>query len=198
MLLVGLIALLVPQTPAMAASSATHQATETGWTAVLSTWPGQGYWNGGPLHEGRAPVGYQGWDAPSTIARSYFMFDTNPVRGKRVLRAEFVVWNSFSSTCLTTPVELWGATAISPQTTWSNQPQRWQLDQRYVPGAGQHCGPSQPISFDITSYVAQVAASGAPDVTFGLAGNEYDRTAFRKFDTSSSTGNRPQLLITYE
>jgi hypothetical protein len=42
-----------------------------------------------------------------------------------------------------------------------------------------------------------LAATGAQEATFGLAGNEFDQRAWRRFDTSRS-GVRPQLNVHYE
>ena len=58
-----------------------------GWTKVFSGIPGSTHWGGSNDVDGWAKVGYCGWAGCNGIgtARSYFMFDTGFLAGKRVL-----------------------------------------------------------------------------------------------------------------
>ena len=197
--LAALAVLLVPQVPAAAAPLNQYQAPETGWTSVFREFPDQTNWNGANLGaDGRAGVGHTGtFTGHAVTARSFFQFDVGALRGKRVAGAELTVWNSHSASCSASTISLWGTAAITPATTWHAQPQRTHLQDRYLPGGGERCGGTVPVTFDVTAHVAQLAAAGVPEATFGLAGNEFDQWAWRKFDTSRS-GVRPQLNIRYE
>ncbi|WP_225850902.1 LamG-like jellyroll fold domain-containing protein [Streptomyces sp. HPF1205] len=165
------------------------------WTTVDAAYPTVPYYNGANMPanpNGQAMVGYsaEGGD----LGRSFFRMNTSTVAGKHILSATFQILEKWSWSCTPEPVQLWLTGAIGSGTDWNNQP-AWSTKVAEVSTAhgneGVGCSDGS-VEFNVTSMVAQAAASKWSNTTVGLrAANESDTYGWKRFDTN------PTLAVTY-
>jgi hypothetical protein len=170
------------------------------WALVYGTpgnLSGQAYWMGDG--DNIAKVGYTNRGDgrnPTVLVRSYFQFDTSSLIGKHILSAEFNAYEFFSPSCTPKPVGLHETGAITPSTTWNNQP--WIGQQLAVPNVAHGYSPNCPpawVGFGATGAVANAAGVGAATTTLmlkavdeGTGGSD----SWKKFDP-----NNVALNVTY-
>ncbi|MFJ5927912.1 ricin-type beta-trefoil lectin domain protein [Kitasatospora sp. NPDC092948] len=173
------------------------------WTWVQSAYPGTSNWKrtGGndSDHPGVGVCAYYpngGSCSPADKYRSFYQFDINPIYGAVVHYATMNMEEYVSAdwTCGNTyPLNLYLTSAISSDTTWSNQP--WQvggsLGSKSIGGSGHTgCYNNVPFSYDITGTLQQYTNNG--QLTFGLYGDESNQYAFKRFTY------QPSLSIEYD
>lgn len=146
----------------------------------------------------RPGVGYQGFDSPKGIERSFYQFDTRGYAGTVVTKATMAVWEDQSSdhSCTTSYlVDLYQTGPINTSTVWSNEPGiiGGRVGEAKVAGSGDaQCRDNVRFDYDVTS-VFQNYAPAHDTVTFGLrARNEADRMAFKRLDY------RPVIEVYYD
>ncbi|MGN9907460.1 LamG domain-containing protein [Phytohabitans sp. LJ34] len=152
-----------------------------GWTKVFSGAPGSTHWGGGNDVDGWAKVGYCGWAGCNGIGatRSYFMFDTGFLSGKRIISAGFNATIVYGPSCNTRNHQLFMANAgIGGGTSWNNAPQGWHVGTSGAQSNYSGCGGNKGIGFN----VAGALNSGGISTYFLKAEDEGDAYAWRKYD----------------
>ncbi|MEV0390103.1 hypothetical protein [Nonomuraea sp. NPDC050643] len=182
---------LVVNDSAPAAADTALAVNPTAWASISSKHPHRSHWvKYDPVgnEDDDASVGRT--DAPREITRSFFELDLSAFTGKRVLRANFVLYVRESAAC-GPAVEMWETGAVSARTTWKRQP-RW-LRKVFTSEAG--CGQKGWL---ISEAVKDAVARGDQAITFGLRSAD-ERTAGRfLFRTTPFTGNiGPSMSVAY-
>ncbi|MFD1325535.1 LamG-like jellyroll fold domain-containing protein, partial [Micromonospora sonneratiae] len=169
-----------------------HAGNRTAWTHVSKHFSGTSYFN----NSGAAKVGYYNdpYSSPSSDTyRSFFRMDTAPVNGKKIYRATFNAFETWSYSCTKREVQLWLTGGISAATTWKNQP-AWTRQLAAVTAAkgwGTNC-PAGGLDLDATDAVREAAEKNWASTTLGLrAASEADTNGWKKFR------NNPVLEIEY-
>ncbi|KUL33810.1 hypothetical protein ADL22_31850 [Streptomyces sp. NRRL F-4489] len=170
----------------------------TAWTMASKYWASSPQWkfNGDP----DSGLGYCNWSYcnPNDTKRLFYQIPTSAFAGKSVLKAEFVVRNTWSASCSARPVELWRTKPIDASTTWNSQNAAgfWQKHLRTLSFANGYEGcAAKDAEYEITSAVQEAADNKWPSLTFGLrAGDESDRYGWKRFSDKAFlrvTYNRP-------
>ncbi|GAB3481899.1 LamG-like jellyroll fold domain-containing protein [Amycolatopsis cihanbeyliensis] len=188
---------------------------KSAWTLVRRSHPNNSHWNLSPRddderYKGVARVGHApGWPS-EYLDRSVFRFPTGVLRGSRIQRAEFQIYQVWkhSHTCdpnQVPPMYLHLTSPIGTGTTWNNQPEwyRHLSSARSTAKAGQSCGPTW-IGMDAKSAVQQGADAGWGDIHLGIKasygdeGNNND-AAWKRFHVKQENGVRffPKLSVTF-
>ncbi|MFJ4797292.1 LamG-like jellyroll fold domain-containing protein [Kitasatospora purpeofusca] len=168
------------------------------WTQQAFNTPRYGQTTASGDKYARPGVGYQGFDSPKGIERSFYQFDTRGYAGTVVTKATMAVWEDQSSdhSCTTSYlVDLYQTGPINTSTVWSNEPGiiGTRVGEAKVAGSGDaQCRDNVRFDYDVTS-VFQNYAPAHDTVTFGLrARNEADRMAFKRLDY------RPVIEVYYD
>lgn len=153
------------------------------WTYVDSYYSTTSFWKS--TDSAGLRVGYQGWDAPYYVGRTYAQMSVDSrLYGADIQDSHFYATDIYAPSCTAEPVELWAVNQISSATTWANQPD-WvtKLDTQNVAyGWSSDCAPAS-IGFDTKPDLVTAAAKSWPNVTLGLkATDETDRYGWKKFD----------------
>jgi hypothetical protein len=155
----------------------------------------------GGAGSGRTCDSSSGGSCTSTpyLIRSLFRMDLSGVQGKQITGAKFRVQQQWSWTCNpASNAKLWITGAISPSTTWNNQPV-W--DGNYTASAlanhradrAASCAGTGDVEFNATGLVQHAIASGWPDLTLGLrAADEGTINQWKRFNATT-----PVLAIDY-
>ncbi|MFE3652401.1 LamG-like jellyroll fold domain-containing protein [Streptomyces sp. NPDC059152] len=183
----------------------------TSWTMASKYWASSPQWkfNGDP----DAGLGYCNWNycKPNDTKRLFYQIPTSVFAGKAILKAEFVVRNTWSASCSARPVELWRTKPIDSSTTWNSQTAAgfWQQHLRTVPFAYGYDGcAAKDAEFDVQAAVQEAANKQWPTLTFGLrSADESDGYGWKRFSDKGFlrvTYNRPppqvkpsQLVMEY-
>jgi hypothetical protein len=91
------------------------------WTFVDSYDSSASFWgNTGSM---AMHVGDEAWSGPYSRDRTFAQFQVLPeLYGAQVSKSTFYATETWSASCTSEPVQLWWTGAISPATTWINQP----------------------------------------------------------------------------
>ncbi|WP_159104561.1 ricin-type beta-trefoil lectin domain protein [Plantactinospora sp. BB1] len=163
------------------------------WTYVDSARKDNSYWN----NSGRARSGYNGWESPYYVGRSYFQFPmSSALWGANIISATLQtksVWSANNSNDFT--FKIFRVGVINSSTTWNKQPTRYeQIDSQKLAGNWRSDGSENPKQhdFNVLALIRSAAAGKWPTATLGLINNhEGDKYAWRKFQ------NNPTIAITF-
>ncbi|MER6776003.1 ricin-type beta-trefoil lectin domain protein [Streptomyces sp. NPDC000656] len=152
------------------------------WAWAYRSWPNNSYWN----TKQDVRVGYE--SETNGLSRSFFQLDTANLKGAQVTKSTFRVKETWSWSCTATPVELWSTGAISPKTTWNNQPGKGRkLDTVTAAKGRAECGAGN-LEFNATDLAKESASKGWSSITLGLyAPNEGDQYQWKRFDPKTIT-----------
>ncbi|MFI8260066.1 ricin-type beta-trefoil lectin domain protein [Streptomyces sp. NRRL F-2747] len=152
------------------------------WAWAYRSWPKNSYWN----TKQDVRVGYE--SDTNGLSRSFFQLDTSNLKGTQVTKSTFRVKETWSWSCTATPVELWSTGAISPKTTWNNQPGKGRkLDTVTAAKGRAECGAGN-LEFKADDLVKEAATKGWSSITLGLyAPNEGDQYQWKRFDPKTIT-----------
>nr|WP_322843333.1 LamG-like jellyroll fold domain-containing protein [Herbiconiux sp. KACC 21604] len=186
------------------------------WT-INRTYPtrsqldGAGYVNGDNSQEvGFLAAGWTnppGGDGREQLAISFWQMGIGPTAGKHIIRADFNVTETWSSSCAAREVQLYRSTNPGAGANWnqsqsvqyfgpSNQSSDWPnnpLDTVNVAKSTQCASsPPGPVGFDATAGVAAIAAANQPEIVLALrAAHEDDTYSWKRFNLGAS------LIIKY-
>ncbi|MEY9993607.1 hypothetical protein ABIE67_005639 [Streptomyces sp. V4I8] len=157
------------------------------WTMASRYWASSPQWkfNG----DADAGLGFCGWSycQPQDVKRLFYQIPTTKFAGRSILSAEFVVRNTWSSSCEAREVQLWRTKAINSSTTWNTQDDSgfWidHLRSRSFAYGYDGCAAAD-AEFDVKDAVAMAAAKKWSQVTFGMrasATGEGDRYSWKRF-----------------
>ncbi|MGX4733670.1 hypothetical protein [Kitasatospora griseola] len=176
------------------------------WTWVQSAHPTE---SGNYMRSGSGDTAYPGVGLcgtypqgnsciPSDTYRSFFQFDTIPLRGAAINSAQIDLQEYVSANfdCAKTyPLDLYLTGGFSSGTNWNNQPSKvgGSLDgSRWVGGSGHTgCYNNVGFSYNVSGVVKQYGPT-LDNLTFGLYGNESDAYGFKRVTA------QPVLSITYD
>ncbi|MFF4396523.1 LamG-like jellyroll fold domain-containing protein [Streptomyces sp. NPDC001480] len=174
----------------------------TSWTVASKYWASSPQWkfNGDP----DAGLGDCAWYycKPYDTKRLFYQFPVSKYAGKDILKAEFVVRNTWSASCSARSVQLWRTKGISTSTTWNSQNDSgfW-IDHLATDSFAygfDGCA-SKDAEFNVKSAVQQAADKKWSTMTFGLrAGDESDAYGWKRFSDDAFlrvTYNRPPSQI---
>ncbi|HEY9475134.1 MAG TPA: LamG-like jellyroll fold domain-containing protein [Mycobacteriales bacterium] len=160
------------------------------WTEVNAEDPNSATWRSVPTS---LAVGYQDFESPWSRVRSFVHYPLDSrIYSTHILSATFNTFETWSSSCTPTAVELWVTGGFSGSTTWNNQP-TWgsHLSNQIVAKGHDSSCAAGAVQFVATSGVAG-AAKNHSSITFGLkAGNETDHLSWKKFQVN------PTLTVVY-
>ncbi|MFB6937215.1 LamG-like jellyroll fold domain-containing protein [Streptomyces chartreusis] len=159
----------------------------TSWTMASRYWASSPQWkfNG----DSDAGLGYCGWNYcnPQDVKRLFYQIPTTKFAGRSILSAEFVVRNTWSSSCEAREVQLWRTKGINSSTTWNTQDASgfWidHLQNRSFAHGYDGCAAAD-AEFDVKDAVATAASKKWPQITFGMrasASGEGDRYSWKRF-----------------
>ncbi len=159
----------------------------TSWTMASRYWASSPQWkfNG----DSDAGLGYCGWNYcnPQDVKRLFYQIPTTKFAGRSILSAEFVVRNTWSSSCEAREVQLWRTKGINSSTTWNTQDASgfWidHLQNRSFAHGYDGCAAAD-AEFDVKDAVAMAASKKWPQITFGMragASGESDRYSWKRF-----------------
>ncbi|GGM12358.1 hypothetical protein GCM10010129_65530 [Streptomyces fumigatiscleroticus] len=175
----------------------------TSWTMASRYWASSPQWkfNG----DSDAGLGYCGWAycAPYDVKRLFYQIPTTKFAGRSILSAEFVVRETYASSCENREVQLWRTKGISSSTTWNTQNASgfWidHLQTRSFAHGYDGCAAAD-AEFDVKDAVAMAASKKWSQITFGLrATSEDDRYTWKRFSDDAYLRvkyNRPPTKIT--
>ncbi|MFF3556007.1 proprotein convertase P-domain-containing protein [Streptomyces tsukubensis] len=133
--------------------------------------------------------------------RSYYEMDTAAFAGKRIISAQFSIYQFWAESCTPKPVELWHIDRITPATTWDSTVFHRKVGQSslgygYDPQSCDHA----PIGFDVKDLVMEAADRRWPTTSFALRAMENpDSYAARKYmDRNVSGYQRPVMALTVD
>ncbi|MEU1148122.1 LamG-like jellyroll fold domain-containing protein [Streptomyces sp. NPDC005901] len=155
------------------------------WTMASKHWESAPQWKFNGDHD--AGMGYCGWDycQPNDTKRLFYRVPVSKFAGKKILKAEFVVRNTWSASCADRTVELWQTKGISSSTTWNSQNASgfWEKRLKSESFAYGYSGcAAKDAEFAVTSAVQSAADGRDSTMTFGLrADSESDRYAWKRF-----------------
>ncbi|MFJ4714209.1 LamG domain-containing protein [Streptomyces sp. NPDC088785] len=183
----------------------------TAWTMASKYWASEPQWKFNGDHD--SGLGYCNWSycKPNDTKRLFYRIAVSKFAGKSILKAEFVVHNTWSASCGKREVELWQTKDISDKTTWNSQNASgfWTKKLASDSFAYGYTGCSaKDAEFSVKSAVQSAANSHDSTMTFGLrAGDEGDGYGWKRFSDKASlrvTYNRPppqlkssQLIMEY-
>ncbi|MGW7459229.1 FG-GAP-like repeat-containing protein [Streptomyces sp. NPDC054797] len=152
------------------------------WAWTYRTWATNSYWN----TKEDVRVGYEA--DTNGLSRSYFQLDTSAVKGAQVSKATFRIRETWSWSCIKTPVDLRSTGPISPQTTWKNPPSTGRLLDTVKEAKGRSGCEAGNLEFNATEAVKESASNNWSSVTLGLfAQNESDEYQWKRFDAKTMT-----------
>lgn len=163
------------------------------WTIAYKKYPDGSFyngagWGGSGSSTSTARVGYE--NETNGLGRSYFQMNSKNLwsSNKRVIKSTFRIKNTWSWSCTAKPVELWGTSAISSSTTWSNRPDRREKMDTVTDAKGWSSScPGGNLAFDVTSGAKDAASGKWKTITFELAAsNESDVYGWKKFDAKTA------------
>lgn len=153
------------------------------WTYVNSYYADTSFWK--TTDSAGLRVGYQGWDAPYYVGRTFAQMSVDSrLSGAHVEASHFYATEIYAPSCNATPVDLWWTGRITSDTTWHQQPSWIEkvASQNVAHGWSTSC-PTASVGFDTTSLMQTAADNSASDVTLGLrAADESDAYGWKKFD----------------
>ncbi|HWL35072.1 MAG TPA: LamG-like jellyroll fold domain-containing protein [Frankiaceae bacterium] len=157
-------------------------ASRIEWGMIDKTYPSNVYHN----WTGDQGVGYQNFDGVST-KRLMWEFNTSGLNGKHVLSSTLTAYQTWSSTCTATPVDVYVTTNVSTGTTWNNSssstawPKRITSKNTNVGRTG--CDPDGAlVAFTVTTAAVDAAAANLDVQSLGLrAPNELDNSQWKRF-----------------
>ncbi|MCJ1685366.1 LamG domain-containing protein [Rathayibacter sp. VKM Ac-2928] len=124
-------------------------------------------------------------------ARSFFLMNTNGIKGADIISASFSAHEIWSWNCTATPVELWWTGSMREGATWNesgggNWIQR--LDTVNASGRrGASDCPEKNVGWNAYEGAKVAAGANADSITFGLrAPNEGDYSQWKRFEPSVS------------
>ncbi|GAA2785207.1 LamG domain-containing protein [Crossiella cryophila] len=166
-----------------------------GWGLIYGapdSYRNQAYWRGDG--DGIAKVGYSNWERPTVLARSFFQYDVQSLKNRRISigRSSFDVFQSYAPSCQARWTELWQTKTYEPWTTWESQPDgvRKLGEHNVARGYNAAC-PGDWLGFDVHAAAVD-AVGGNGFVTLMLrARDEGDPMAWRKYHAN------PKLVINY-
>jgi hypothetical protein len=166
----------------------------SGWDTVNNYYTTASNWKTSTLQ-----VGYQGWESPFFVARSYLNVPVpSKIYGSHVISAQFNMHEIWSPSCTAKPVKLVLAGGISSSTTWNSQPGTnttngtVQDTQTVAHGYSSSC-PEAGVGFNVANALQSAASNSWTQVTFGVAaGSESDAYGWKQFNTTGS------LSVTYD
>ena len=165
--------------PPYSAGGGTLQA----WTYVNSYYSGTSFWK--TTDDAGLRVGYQGWDAPYYVGRTFAQMSVDSrLYGAKIDDSHFYATEIYSASCTATPVQLWTTGAISSSTTWDQQP-TWssEIDSQTVAHGWSPDCPTASVGFETKSAMQNIADNSKSSITLGLkAGDESDNLGWKKFD----------------
>lgn len=166
------------------------------WTSVWKAYPGTSYWNAEKINwddddNGVARSGYE--SQTGMTVRSFFDMNLQGVVGKQVLGATMRITQTHNWSCSGTPVDLLQTGAISPSTTWDNQPWLSLVTTAWTDLGNSGCSkPDGDIEFDVTDVVKTHADNGWSAVTLALkAPDEGNTNQWKRFR------NNPVIAVNY-
>ncbi|MDX8146929.1 LamG domain-containing protein [Lentzea sp. BCCO 10_0061] len=156
------------------------------WTKVFSGKPDSIHWYGGNDVDTWAKVGTcNGWDfcGGVNVARSYFQFNTDFLRGKRIISADFNATVVYGPSCNTRDHELWIANdTFGSGTSWNNAPGGTYVDTSPAGANYEGCAGYKPVGFSVGQFINPNGWSAY----FIKAANEGDKYAWRKYDAAGT------------
>lgn len=156
------------------------------WTKVFRGAPNSTHWYGANDVDTWAKVGScVGWNfcKDVDVARSYFQFQTDFLRGKEIIRADFNATVVYGPSCTTSDHELWIANDTFGQgTTWNNAPQGQRVDTSPAEANYNGCAGYKPVGFTVGQFINPNGWSAY----FIKAANEGDKFAWRKYDAAGT------------
>lgn len=160
------------------------------WTEVNAEDPNSATWRTTPTS---LAVGFQDFESPWSRVRSFIHFPLDSrIYGATIRSATLGTFESWSSSCTPTAVELWVTGGFSGSTTWNHQP-TWgsHLSNQIVAKGHDSTCAAGGVEFAATSGVAG-AAKNHSSITFGLkAGDETTDLSWKKFNVT------PSLTVVY-
>lgn len=179
----------VPATAAPdGATEASTTLTRTAWASVDSGLPNAPYYNG----TGEARSGT--WDGGAHKVRSFFLFNTKSIKGKKVTKATLTIRLVHSWSCTASPVDLMSISGyLGPKTTWNHPPLMGaKLDTKTVAKGFNGTCPAGPVQFNVTSWAQAASASKWDAAGVGLkAPNEKLNQQWKRWS------NNPTVQVTY-
>ncbi|MFK4088498.1 LamG-like jellyroll fold domain-containing protein [Kribbella sp. NPDC020789] len=163
--------------------------TRNAWAAAWQLYPTTSFFK--TSHE--LGVGYEGFEQHK-IVRSWWQFDISPFLGKKILGADFRVYEVHSASCSARSVTVTRTGPIGSGTTWNNQPGAYVdvATKSFAHGYTQSC-PNAAEEFSVTSSLGTILGGGGRTATFRLrATDETDEIAWKQFDPTFG-----QLDVTY-
>jgi hypothetical protein len=158
---------------------------------VEKAFPDRSYWE----TPGLLQVGHQPRHPPHFVARSFVNMPVPAqIYGATIIAAQLNLTEEWSASCTATPVQAWSTGAISPSTTWDNQP-AWnsQADSQTVAHGYDSSCPAAGVSFNVQRTMQSAASQKWSQATFGLrASNESDPGGWKQF------ANTATMSITYD
>ncbi|MFE0106948.1 LamG-like jellyroll fold domain-containing protein [Streptomyces sp. NPDC059009] len=155
------------------------------WTMASKYWASSPQWKFNGDHD--AGMGYCNWNycQPNDTKRLFYRIPVSKFAGKKILKAEFVVRNTWSASCADRTVELWQTKGISSSTTWNSQNASgfWDKHLKSESFAYGYSGcAAKDAEFLVTSAVQGAADGRDSTMTFGLkADSESDGDAWKRF-----------------
>ncbi|WP_435843821.1 LamG-like jellyroll fold domain-containing protein [Streptomyces hirsutus] len=157
----------------------------TAWTMVSKYWANSPQWkfNG----ESDAGMGYCNWSYcnPHDTKRLLYRIPTSRFAGTTILKATFVVGNTWSASCSARTVELHQTKGISSSTTWNGQYDNGFWIKQLASDSFAHgysgCA-AKDAEFNVKSAVQAAADDRDSTMTFGLkAASETDAYGWKRF-----------------
>ncbi|MFC9688333.1 LamG-like jellyroll fold domain-containing protein [Kribbella sp. NPDC056951] len=153
--------------------------TRNAWAAAWQLYPTTSFFK--TSHD--LGVGYEGFEQHK-IVRSWWQFDVSPFLGKKVLKADFRVYEVHSASCSARQVTVTRSGPISAATTWNKQPAAVAdiATKSFAHGYTQSC-PNAAEEFNVTSSLTTTLTGGGRTATFRLrATDETDEIAWKQFE----------------
>jgi RHS repeat-associated protein len=140
-----------------------------------------------------------GKDASGNVARSYLNWDVSALLGTKINSATLNVYNTFSASCTSLPVDVYPTTSTaSTSTVWGSEPA---LGTKAASTSGAFGGPTCATPGTISATIKSLVQSWADgtDTVVGMAlkAKETDGTYYKKFASADAGVNGPQISVTY-
>ncbi|HYU86586.1 MAG TPA: DNRLRE domain-containing protein, partial [Kribbellaceae bacterium] len=140
-------------------------------------------------------AGYNG----SAIGRSYLNFPIDNIKGKQIVGASLLLYETYSQSCTPTTVIAQNSGSASTSTRWTSQPTRYTTQSGSLSAAKGFSGscPAGRISIPITDVVKGWAGTTYQYSSLAVVGgNESDVSSWKRFD-SLEAANDPYVAFSW-
>ena len=138
-------------------------------------------------------------DGGSSVYRSYLNFDSTAWINQDIISASLKLYLKHSWSCTARNFSVYAISPATPSTRWANAPQigGTGVSNSVAAGYSSSC-PAASVETNVTNLAKNMPVVISNRAGFGIkAANESDSFAWKRFNSSNATSNKPTLTVNY-